>query len=123
EQSLIFGVDRVKEGRPGGLRWPKGEPGKSQYQCEHCAGMFDEWRKLEVLEHGDWLPQAPGVGDGKIRSYQINALYYPYGWPGNAWANLAAGWEADHGDPIKRKTFCNLKLGLPYEDPSEARAD
>ena len=123
EQDLIFGEDRASDGRPGGLRWPKGEPDKVRYQCQFCGDSFDEWEKIELLARGLWVPQAPGVGGGKIRSYQINALYYPYGWPGNAWKNLAAGWESDHRDPIKRKTFWNLKLGLPYKDPTEAKAD
>lgn len=123
EQPFIFGADRVKEGRPGGLRWTRGEPSSVRYQCERCGDKFEEWRKIEMLGRGQWVPQAPGVGEGKIRSYQINSLYYPYGWPGNAWPNLASAWDSDHRDPIKRKTFWNLKLGLPWRDPSEAKAD
>jgi phage terminase large subunit GpA-like protein len=122
EQSLIFGADRVKDGRLGGLRWPKGEPDKVRYQCEYCGDHFAEWQKIEPIAKGAWEPQAADVGRGKIRSYQINALYYPYGWPGNAWHNLAAQWDTEHKDPIKRKTFWNLKLGLPYADPTEAKA-
>lgn len=123
EQALIWGADRAKEGRPGGLRWPKGEPDSAQYQCEHCGDSFPEWRKVEMLQRGEWVPQAPGVGRGLIRSYKVNALYYPYGWPGSAWPNLAAKWESDHRDPVKRKAFINLKLAEPYRDPSEAKAD
>jgi phage terminase large subunit GpA-like protein len=123
EQALVFGADRMKEGRLGGLRWPAKSPDKVRYQCEYCGDEFEEWRKIEPLRRGYWEPQAPGVGGGKIRSYQINALYYPYGWPGNSWVNLASAWESDHKDPVKRKTFWNLKLGLPYKDPSEAKAD
>lgn len=123
EQALVFGEDRVTDGRPGGLRWPKGEPEKVRYQCEHCGDSFEEWRKIDAIAQGEWNPQSPRTGGGKIRSYEINALYYPYGWPGNAWTNLAAGWEAAHKDPIKRKTFINLKLSRPYRDPAEARAD
>lgn len=123
EQPLIWGADRAKEGRPGGLRWPKGEPDQVRYQCEHCGDGFEEWRKVELLNRGEWVPQAPGVGRGLIRSYKVNALYYPYGWPGSAWVNLAAKWESDHRDPVKRKAFINLKLAEPYRDPSEAKAD
>jgi phage terminase large subunit GpA-like protein len=122
EQALIWGADRAKEGRPGGMRWPKGEPDQVRYQCERCGDSFAEWEKIEPIARGFWEPQAPGMGGRKIRSYQINALYYPYGWPGNAWANLAAAWEHDHRDPIKKKTFWNLKLGLPWVDPAEAKA-
>lgn len=111
------------EGALGGLRWPKGEPDKARYQCERCGDTFEEWQKVELLQRGEWVPSASGNNNGKIRSYAINALYYPYGWPENAWANLARKWEADHRDPLKLKTFINLKLGEPYKDPAEAKAD
>lgn len=123
EQPLVWGADRIKDGRPGGLRWTKGDPESVRYQCESCGDGFEEWRKVAMLQKGEWSPQAPGVGRGLIRSYKVNALYYPYGWPGSAWVNLAAKWETDHSDPIKRKAFINLKLAEPYRDPSEARAD
>lgn len=119
-QPLIWyaGKDQV-----GGLRWPKGQPDQVRYQCQRCGDMFEEWRKVDLLQRGEWWPTEPSMGGGKIHSYQINALYYPYGWPENAWTNLAAKWEADHRDPLKRKTFINLKLGEPYKDPAEAKAD
>lgn len=122
-QPLVWGADRARDGRPGGLRWPKGQPDQVRYQCERCGDGFEEWRKIDLLLRGEWVPSAPGNGGGKIRSYQINALYYPYGWPGNAWQNLAAAWDSDHNDPVKLRTFINLKLAEPYRDPSEARAD
>lgn len=126
EQPLVFGEDRVREGRPGGLRWPKGDPEKVAYQCEHCGDVFEEWRKVGILKRGVWVPQKPErskLGDMLIRTYQLSALYYPYPWPGNSWVNLAANWEEGHKDPVKRKSFINLKLGLPYSDPTEAKAD
>lgn len=121
-QVLIFGADRVNRKEPGGLRWPKGEPNLVRYQCEHCGGEFEEWRKVEAVLRGEWQPQAPGNGSGKIRTYHVNALVYPYGWPGNKWENLATDWERDHAKPIARKAFVNLKEGLPWEDPTEAKA-
>jgi phage terminase large subunit GpA-like protein len=119
-QPLIW---HAEEGKLGGLVWPQGKPEEARYQCEHCGDRFEEWRKVDLLQRGEWRPQAPGVGGGKIRSRQINALYYPYGWPESAWTNLAAKWETDHRDPLKLKTFVNLKLGEPWKDPSEAKAD
>ena len=107
----------------GGLRWPKGEPEKARYQCIGCGDSFEEWEKVAMINAGEWVPMAPGNGGGKIRSYHINALYYPYGWPENAWVNLAARWERDHRDPVRLKTFINLKLGEAWADPSEAKAD
>lgn len=122
-QTLIFGADRYKRKELGGLRWPKGEPDQVRYQCEHCGDSFAEWQKIGPVRNGVWQPSAPGNGRGKIRSYHVNALVYPFGWPGNAWDNLAEQWERDHANPIKRKSFVNLKEGLPYDDPAEAKAD
>lgn len=125
EQPLIW-FPKEGAGVPGGLRWPKGEPEKARYQCVACGDMFEEWRKIEMLARGEWVAAAPSVGQGPdtiVRSYSINALYYPYGWPESKWTNLAAKWDADHSDPVKRKSFINLKLGQPYKDPAEAKAD
>ncbi len=122
-QPLVWGADRAKDGRPGGLRWAKGDPESVRYQCESCGDGFEEWRKVATLQRGEWVPQSPGTGRGLIRSHKVNALYYPYGWPGSAWVNLAAKWETDHTDPVKRKAFINLKLAEPYRDPTEAKAD
>ena len=120
-QPLIwFERDRDK---PGGLRWPKGRPEDARYECAVCGELWEEWRKTDLMPLGDWTPQAPGNGRGKIHSYAINALYYPYGWPENAWPNLAERWDRDHKDPVALKTFVNLKLGEPWRDPSEAKAD
>jgi phage terminase large subunit GpA-like protein len=119
-QRLIW---RSKEGAAGGLVWPEGKPHKAVYECAHCAGTFEEWRKTEMLLAGKWIPSAPGNGPAWMRSYQISALYYPYGWPGNDWGNLAAQWMSDHDEPVKLKTFINLKLGEPWIDRSEAKAD
>ena len=118
-QPLVWGAGL----EVGGLRWPKGDPDKALYECVSCAGRWPEWRKVDMLPEGVWVPALPGNGGGKIRSYHINALYYPYGWPENAWPNLAARWDRDHRDPVRLKTFVNLKLGEPWRDPSEAKAD
>lgn len=118
-QRLVW---RRGEGAPGGVIWPKGKPEEARYQCEQCAGFFEEWRKSEILLRGSWIPSAPGNGGPKRRSYQISALYYPYGWPDCAWGNLAAKWERDHKDPVKLKTFINLNFGEPFRDSERKRA-
>lgn len=128
EQTFIFGSERFVKGETGGLRWPKGSPEQVRYQCEKCGDRFEEWRKNDMLPRGQWIAGAEsnfraGVVGSMIRSYHINALYYPYGWPENAWPNLAAMWERGSRNPIARKAFINLKMGLPYKDPAEIKAD
>jgi phage terminase large subunit GpA-like protein len=106
----------------GGLRWPAGQPELAKYQCEKCGDLWEEWRKGELLLRGEWVPTAIPK-DTRVRSYHLNALYYPYGWPENAWVNLARLWEDTHRDPTRLKSFVNLKLGEPWKDPSTAKAD
>jgi phage terminase large subunit GpA-like protein len=123
-QELVWGADRVKRKELGGVRWPKGQPELAKYQCEKCGDQFEEWRKVDMLPRGEWVAKAPGNGaEMKIRSYHVGSLIYPYGWPGNRWTNLAAEWERDNEKPLARKTFVNLKQGLPYADPTEAVTD
>lgn len=128
EQIFILGNERFVRGEAGGLRWPKGSPELARYQCEKCGDKFEEWRKNDMLPRGQWIANEPsnyraGIVGSQIRSYHINALYYPYGWPENAWTNLAAMWDRVNKNPLARKTFVNLKLGLPYKDPAEVKAD
>lgn len=111
------------ESTPGGLRWPKGEPQKVYYECAFCAEQIPQYRRPWMNDNGVWVPSAPGVGGGKIRSYQISKLYYPFGWPEADWELLATRWEQVHKDPVRRKTFVNISLGEPYEDRNTQRAD
>lgn len=122
-QVLVFGADRVRRAERGGLRWPKGEPEAAQYECERCDEKFPEWQKVQVLGRGEWRAQAAGNGAGKIRSYHFGALICPYGWPGNSWENLAREWDRGYDKPVTRKSFVNLREGLPYADAAEVKTD
>ncbi len=96
----------------------------AKYECERCGDRFEEWQKVEILGRGEWRPAAPGNGaEEYIRSYHVGSLIYPFGWPGNKWGNLAAEWERNRPKPEYHQVFWNLKLGLPWEDPSEAVTD
>lgn len=126
-QPLLFSEHSIfaEEGLTGALKWPAGSPDLARYECGKCRERFEEWVKTKILGAGIWVPRAPENGKGRIKvtSYAINALYYPYGWPGNSWPALAEDWERNHRDPIKLKTFINLKCGEPWKDPTDAKAD
>lgn len=36
------------------LQWPKGEPERAAYHCEHCAGEIQDWQKHQMLRAGEW---------------------------------------------------------------------
>lgn len=120
EQKLIWYAGKDI---PGGIRWPKGEPSKVYYECASCQFPIPQFRRTWMLDNGHWEPAAPNNGAGRVRSYQISKLYYPHGWPGADWANMAAKWESVHRDPVRLKTFVNLSLGEPWEDKNTQKAD
>lgn len=123
-QTLVWGADRIKRDELGGVRWPRGYPDQARYQCEKCGDQFEEWKKIDILPRGEWRPTARGNGaEQNIRSYHVGGLIYPYGWPGKKWTNLAAEWEREHAKPLYRRSFVNLKEGLPYDDPAETVSD
>lgn len=130
-QVLLFGPRSIfwqgPKDAPGGLKWPKGSPDLARYECERCEERWEEWQKTDVMPRCEWRPNAPEnyqpqKKNKRIRSYHISALAYPYGWPGNAWANLAEDFERVRLDPIKLKTWINLKAGEPFKDASEEKA-
>lgn len=99
------------------LKYEKGPPVTAYYECEHCEEAIENRHKTWMLPLGEWRPDNPDAS-GKIRSYHINALYTPHGWP-NDFAELARLWIAAHKDNVKRKAFINLKLGETW-DPFRA---
>ena len=71
------------------LRWPKGEPEKAVYVCEHCGQEIQNHQKQWMLPRGQW--RATARGDGKTAGFHLSSLYSPVGW--FAWADAAKQFE------------------------------
>lgn len=110
------------------LRWPKGEPERAEYFCEHCGAGIGEEHKGQMLAHGEWRPGemvATGTGEWKPteggkpgwHGYHLSSLYSPIGW--QSWAEIADAWERAQGDAAQLKAFVNTVLGLPWRDNAE----
>lgn len=97
------------------LQWPEGEPEKAAYACKACGALIDESEKTTMLAAGQWIAEHP---ERDVAGFHINALYTPIGL-GLSWAELAREWIAAQRDPIKLKTFINLRLGECFADPNE----
>lgn len=93
-----------------GVRWPDAEPLAAYYACEACGGVIDERDKPAMLSAGSW--RATAIGDGRTAGFHLSALYSPF----ETWAEIAIDFLASHKDPIRLKTWTNLKLGEPFED-------
>lgn len=111
------------------LRWPKGEPEKAEYFCEHCGAGIGEEHKGQMLARGEWRPGemvATGTGEWKPteggkpgwHGYHLSSLYSPIGW--QSWAEIADAWERAQGDAAQLKAFVNTVLGLPWRERGDA---
>ncbi len=102
-----------------GLYWET-KAGKLDYStihylcgdCGHNGNVYwKENRKHEVLNTGKWKPQVEAQTPF-IRSYHINGIYSPF----LPWSDIALAWIKSEGDPVGRKDFHNLKMGMPYRE-------
>lgn len=98
------------------VQWPKGEPDKARYACEHCGALIPNERKGWMLEHGEW--RATAEGDGKTAGFHLSALYSPPGWYG--WPDAARDFLAAGKNPNRLKVFVNTVLGETFRESGEA---
>ena len=94
------------------LRWPEGEPEKARYSCGACEYAISNHEKTVMLAGGEWRPAAQG--DGRTRSYSLNALCAPVGWPG--WGELAAEFLEAKRTRETLQVFVNTILGETWRD-------
>jgi len=98
------------------LRWPKREPGKAAYFCEHCGQAIANHQKSWMLPRGEW--RASAEGDGRTRGYHLSSLYSPVGW--YSWERAADDWEKAQKDVELLKSFVNLVLGESWQQRGDA---
>jgi len=98
------------------LVWPKGEPGKAEYRCEHCAKLIGDWQKHWMLKHGEWRAAHP---EREVASFWINGLYSPW----RKWSALATKFLADRRSPETLREFVNTVLAEPWDDEAETSVD
>jgi len=95
------------------LVWPKGEPQKAHYQCEHCSGDIQDWQKHRMLQGGEWRAANPGSG---TVGFWINALYSPW----RKWGALAKKFLQDQKSQETLREFVNTVLAEPWVESGEA---
>ena len=94
------------------LRWPEGKPEEARYYCAACEHPIANHEKTAMLAAGEWRPTA--AGDGRTRSYSLNALYAPVGWP--SWPELAAEFLEAKRTRETLQVFVNTILGETWRD-------
>lgn len=99
------------------IRFNKEAPTSAMLLCEdpECGALIEEHHKTRMLEAGEW--RATATSQNGTRGYHISALYSPYGW--YSWLDAAKEWVEALKDPLKMKSFINLKLAETWEASSE----
>ncbi len=98
------------------LQWPKGEPEKAVYLCEHCDGAIENFHKTNMLERGEW--RASSANDGKTVGFHLSSLYSPVGW--FSWGQAARMFEEAQKSPELLQVFVNTVLGETWVEQGEA---
>lgn len=96
------------------------------YTCQECGEFFDDRNKMELINSGFWIPTAKPISPTH-RSYHLSALIAPIfmtGWEGYVRQYLEANPIGGKRDEKLHQTFCNLVLGITYEqEVTSVKAD
>jgi phage terminase large subunit GpA-like protein len=92
-------------------------PEDAVYLCRECGRPIEDHQKTEMLEAGEWRPEAP-ENIGRTRGYHLNALYSPVGWM--SWGQIAQQFVEVHRIPEKLRVFTNTVLAEVWQERGEA---
>lgn len=101
---------------PHGLKWKQDADGKhlpetAYYVCAANGCVIEEASKEAMLGGGEWIASKPFRGHAGFHVWAAYSLNVNAAWP-----KLVAEWLEVKADPLRRQTFINTTLGLPYED-------
>ena len=101
------------------LRWDRSEDGAhlpttAYFRCEAKGCRIEEHDKPAMIAAGEWVAEKPFDGHAGFHIWAAYSLF-----PNAAWGNLAEEWLRVHKDPIQKKAFVNLVLGLAHQDAVE----
>ena len=100
------------------VRWDKSASGAhlphtARYECEHCAGRWEDTDRWAAVLTGEWRATAPFAG---IAGFHIWEAY-------SSWVKLAdtvAAFVEAKKKPDTHKVWHNTALGLPWLEKGEA---
>lgn len=109
KQILRFGG----KDRPYGLKWVHGKPSTVVYICQGCGAAWKEADKEELLQNGQWIPEAEFNGRA---GFWINSLYSPW----FSWEQLVQEYLVSKDDPTQLQSFVNTRLAEGWEERGES---
>ncbi len=93
------------------IKWPKGEPEKAEYQCEHCGRMIEEKWKPWMVGNGEWRASKPFKGHAGFHIWAAYSLF-----PNASWGKLAEEFLECKDKPEEFKVFVNTVWGECWEE-------
>lgn len=98
------------------FKWDKTEDGKhlpetAHFRCEANGCRIEERDKLRLINGGEWIAEKPFNGHAGFHVWAAYSLF-----PNAAWRYLATEWLRVYKDPMQKKTFVNLVLGMPHQE-------
>lgn len=97
-----------------GIQWPKDEPAKAYYVCEHNGCVIEHTEKQQMVEGGHWRSEQEFNGHAGFHIWAA----YSYS-PNAAWGILAQEFLDCKKDTEALQTFVNTTLGETWEDEAE----
>lgn len=110
-QFLFWG----EEEKPGGVKWPRDNPGAAEYECLHCKGRWNDGVRWRQIRFGRWEATATFNGTA---GFHLNAIYSP-------WTKLSelAKQFLESKSPERLMTFVNTALGQTWEERHDIKID
>lgn len=100
----------------GQVKWPPGEPLKAEYECEYCTVRLNDFDKLNMVRHGQWLASKPTA---RIAGFWINELYSPW----VSFAQIVSNFLEAKKSQETLKVWVNTSLAESWEEKGEAIDD
>ena len=97
-----------------GITWPKDQPEKAYYACEHNGCVIEHHQKRWMVERGEWRAEQEFNGHAGFH------IWAGYSFaPNAAWGILAQEFIDCKKDTEALQTFVNTVLGETWEDEAE----
>lgn len=98
------------------FKWDKNEAGEhlpdtAHFRCEANGCRIEESSKRALINGGEWIAEKPFNGNAGFHIWTAYSLF-----PKAAWRFIAREWLEVYKDPLRKKSFINLTLGLPHQE-------
>jgi len=94
------------------VKFEKGKPETTHYECEHCEAKLKESDKMWMLGRGEWRAEAAFNG---IAGFHINELYSPW----VKWSEMVENFLKAKRLPETLKVWVNTSLGETWKEKTE----